>query len=69
MLYPARLLFRLEGNIKRFKEKQKLKEFNTTKTSFQRNIKGISLSEKEKDTTRNMKIIKGKSSLIKANIQ
>ena len=36
-------------------------------TSFTRNVKGTSLSKKEKAKTRNMKIGKGKSSLVKAN--
>ena len=48
---------------------QKLKDFSTTKGSFIRNVKGTSLSEKEKTTTRNMNITKGNISLVKANIQ
>ena len=51
-----------------FTDKQNLNKFITT-TSFTRNAKGNSLSKKEKATTRNMKIMKGKNSLVKANIQ
>ena len=69
ILYLARLLLKFEGEVKRFTDKQKIKEFSTTKLVFIRNAKGISLSRKEKATTRNMKIIKEKISLVKANIQ
>ena len=31
ILYPARLSFRFDGEIKRFPDKQKLREFSTTK--------------------------------------
>ena len=31
LLYPARLSFRFEGEIKSFTDKQKLREFSTTK--------------------------------------
>jgi len=34
MLYPARLSFRIEGEIKSFPDKQKLKEFMTTKPAL-----------------------------------
>ena len=37
--------------------------------SFMRNVKGTSLGEKEKTTTRNIKIMKGRNSSVKANIQ
>ena len=35
ILYPARLLFRFDGEIKSFPDKQKLREFNTTKPALQ----------------------------------
>jgi len=38
--YLARLLFRFEGEIKSFLEKQKLKEFTTTKLVLQEIVKG-----------------------------
>jgi len=31
LFYPARLLFRFEGEIKTFTDKQKLREFSNTK--------------------------------------
>ena len=34
LLYPARLSFRLNGEIKTFTDKQKLKEFSTTKPAL-----------------------------------
>ena len=35
LLYPARISFKIDGEIKRFSDKQKLKEFSTTKTALQ----------------------------------
>ena len=34
ILYPARLLFRFDGEIKSFLDKQKLREFSTMKLAF-----------------------------------
>ena len=34
LLYPARILFKYEGDIKSFTNKQKLREFSTTKQAF-----------------------------------
>ena len=44
--YPARLSFRTEGDRKSFPDKQKLKEFITTKPALQEILKGT-LSGKE----------------------
>ena len=66
-LYPARLSFRF-GERRSFPEKQKLKQLSTTKLAFPRNVKGASLSEKEKTTTRYMEITKGKISLVKSHM-
>ena len=41
ILYPARLSFRMEGGIKGFLDKQKLKEHMTTKPALQEILKGI----------------------------
>ena len=41
ILYPARLSFRIEGEIKIFSDKQQLKEFVTTKPALQEMLKGI----------------------------
>ena len=60
LLYPSRISFRYEGEIKSFTDKQKLREFSTTITSFAANAKGISLGSKEKAITRNWKITKEK---------
>ena len=35
ILYPARLSFRFDGEIKSFPDKQKLREFSTTKPALQ----------------------------------
>ena len=39
LLYPARILFKNEGEIKRFTDKQKLREFSTTKPALQQMLK------------------------------
>ena len=40
ILCPARLSFRIEGEIKAFPDKQKLKEFITTKSALQEILRG-----------------------------
>jgi len=55
--YQARLSFRFDGQSKNFTDKQKRR-----KQHHQSNVKGTPLSEKEKATTRNVKIREGKSS-------
>ena len=35
LLYPASILFKYEGEIKSFTDKQKLREFSTTKPALQ----------------------------------
>ena len=41
LLYPARILFRIDGEIKSFTDKQKLREFSTTKPALQQMLKGL----------------------------
>ena len=41
LLYPARISFKYEGEIKSFTDKQKLREFNTTKPALQQMLKDI----------------------------
>ena len=41
ILYPARLTFRYGGEIKSFPDKQKLREFITTKLALQQMLKGF----------------------------
>ena len=48
--------------------KQKLKEFSTTKPTLQEIVIGI-LQAERKDPNRNIKIVKVKFSLVKTNIQ
>ena len=39
LLYPARISFRFDGEIRTFTDKQKLREFNTTKPALQQMLK------------------------------
>ena len=48
LLYPAKLLFRMEGQIKCFLDKVKLKELIITKSLLCEMLKGL-VQEKEKD--------------------
>ena len=41
ILYPARLSFRFDGKIKSFTDKQKLREFRTTKPALQQMLKEL----------------------------
>ena len=41
LLYPARISFRYEGELRSFTEKQKLKEFSTTKPALQQMLKDL----------------------------
>ena len=41
LLYPAKLLFRMEGQIKSFPDKVRLKEFIITKPSLYEMLKGF----------------------------
>ena len=52
----------------KFFRQTEAKSVQHQQTSFTRNVKGTFLSEKEKATTRNIRIMKGKSSSVKANI-
>ena len=47
LLYPARISFRFDGEIKSFTDKQKLREFSTTKPALQEMLKEL-LSGKHK---------------------
>ena len=47
ILYPARLSFTYDGEIN-FPDKQKSREFSTTKPAFTMNAKGTSLGRKHK---------------------
>ena len=41
LLYPARLSFKIVGEIKSFSDKQKLREFSTNKPDLQQMLKGL----------------------------
>ena len=41
LLYPSRISFNYEGEIKSFTDKQKLREFSTTKPALQQILKDI----------------------------
>ena len=41
LLYLARISFRIDGEIKSFLDKQKLREFNTTKPALQQMLNGL----------------------------
>ena len=45
-LYPARIMFRMEGEIKNLQDKKKLKEFIITKPRLHEMLKGLT-QEKE----------------------
>ena len=52
LLYPARISFRFDGVIKSFTDKQKLREFKTTKPALQQMLKELLLvgnTREEKD--------------------
>ena len=59
-MYPARISFKIESEIKSFSDKQKLKEFSTTKPALKQMLKGLSQEIQEKK-----KIYKNKSKTIK----
>ena len=46
ILYPAGLSFKFDGEIKSFPDKQKLREFSTTKPTLQQMAKGTFLGRK-----------------------
>ena len=46
ILYPARLSFRIEGEIKSFQDRQKLKKYVTHQTGSARNIRDASVKER-----------------------
>ena len=41
LLYPARISFKIDGEIKSFSHKQKLREFSTTEPALQQVLKGL----------------------------
>ena len=45
LLYPARFSFKIDEEIKSFSDKQKLREFSTTKSALQQMLKGLHSQE------------------------
>ena len=56
LLYPAKLSFRIEGQIKSFPDKQKLKEFIITKPLLCEMLKGLQKKKKSKTMNNKMAI-------------
>ena len=54
LLYPAKLSFRIEGQIKSFPDKKKLKGVHHHKTSITWNVKGSPLGRRRKKKIKNM---------------
>ena len=54
LLYLARISFKIDGEIKSFTDKQKLREFSTPKPAFQQMLKGLIVRKyKRKKTYKN----------------
>ena len=61
LLYLARISFKIDGEIKSFSDKQKLREFSTTKPALQQMLKGLhsqEIQEKKKDLQNQPQTIK-----------
>ena len=41
LLHPAKISFKIDGEIKSFSDKQKLRDFSTTKPTLQQMLKGL----------------------------
>ena len=55
ILYPVRLSFKFDGEIKSFPDKQKLREFSSTKSALQQMLRELlwqETQEKEKTYTK-----------------
>ena len=50
--YPARISFKTDGEIKNFSDKQKLREFSTTKPALQQMLKGLIYSRNTREEKR-----------------
>ena len=52
LLYPARTSSKIDGEIKSFSDKQKLREFSTTKPAVQQMLKGVIKSRNTREEKR-----------------
>ena len=55
LLYPARISFKIDGEIKSFSDKQELREFSTTKPALQQMFKGPIESRNTREEKRSTK--------------
>ena len=55
LLYPARISFKIDGEIKSFLDKQKLREFSSTKPALQQMLKGLIQSRNTREENRSTK--------------
>ena len=55
LLYPAKISFKIDGEIKSFTDKQKLREFSITKSPLQEMLKGLtqSINKRERQDLQN----------------
>jgi hypothetical protein len=71
-LYPAKLSFKINGAIKVFHDKQKLKQYMTTKPPLQKILQGILHTESESNITMKRQAApnyrKGKSKKVESNV-
>ena len=49
LLYPARISFEMEGEIRSFQDKRGLKQYTSTKPAVQDMLKGLLLEDEEKE--------------------
>ena len=57
LLYPERFSFKIDGEIKSFSDKQKLREFSTSKPALQQMLKGLIQSRNTREEKRAIKSI------------
>ena len=55
LLYPARISFKIDGELKIFSDEQKLREFSTIKPALQQMLKGLIQSRNTTEEKRSMK--------------
>ena len=53
--YTARISFKIDGELKRFSDKQKLREFSVTKPALQQMLKGLIQSKNTREEKRSTK--------------
>ena len=55
LLYLGRISFKIDGEIKSFSDKQKLREFSSTKPALQQMLKGLMQSRNKREEKRSTK--------------